>query len=195
MRKKMRTSSFTAQTRALSLILCLFACGCQPKPSIIKGAFQVEREVNPDAKGDARPVVVRVYELKSLAVFNSSDYFSLFDHAKDTLGADLVTPEKIIQLMPCDRNAFETKLQPDTRFIGVVAAFRDVENSDWRASAPITPNKVSPLTIKLHDRTVVIDVTKPVAPARDAKKKGDLQGDPCVSSVTPSHTSAAILQP
>jgi type VI secretion system protein VasD len=115
--------------------------------------------VNPDARGRASPVVVRLLELKTLAAFESADFFSLFDRDKDTLGAELVAREEL-QLQPGEKKTLQRSLPPETKYLGVVAAFRDLERARWRASIPVMPNQTTPLTIKVEPRAVSISTNK-----------------------------------
>ena len=57
--------------------------------------------VNPDARKRPSPVVLRVYELKSNALFESADFVSLFEKDQAVLGAELVSREEVI-LQPND---------------------------------------------------------------------------------------------
>jgi type VI secretion system protein VasD len=131
------------------------ACASTPKPTIIQAELKALPAVNPDARGRPSPIVIKLFELKSLAVFNSADFFSLFDHGRDTLSADLVAQEEY-ELAPGAGRKFERTLQADTRFIGVVAAYRDLEHSTWRAAVPVTPSQTTPITITLDANKVVI---------------------------------------
>jgi type VI secretion system protein VasD len=145
----------------LALCLSLFGlggCASPPKPpppTIIQAAVDVRPSVNPDARGRPSPVVVRYYELKSLAAFNSADFFSLFERDKETLGAELVDREEF-QLKPGDKREFEKKLQAGTHYVAVVAAFRDLEHAQWRATFAVVPEKVSPIAIRLEGSAVSI---------------------------------------
>lgn len=135
------------------------ACASPPKPpppTIVQASVEAMANVNPDARGRPSPVVVKFYELKSLAVFDSADFFSLFERDREVLGGELVAREEF-QLIPGGRRTFERTLQPDTRYLGVVAAFRDLERSTWRAAVPVTPNKTVPLAIKLDAGKVVME--------------------------------------
>lgn len=142
----------------LLLLLAAALAGCgsaPPKPTVIQTAVEVDAGVNPDVRGRASPVILRVLELKSLAAFEGADFFSLFDRDKETLGAELVGREEYI-LQPGEKKRFERTLQPETRFVGVVAAFRDLERARWRAATAVVPNKTTPLVIKLEPRAVSI---------------------------------------
>lgn len=130
-----------------------------PKPTIMTATIDATAAVNPDAKGRASPIVVRWFELKSLSTFASADYFSLWDHERETLSGDILGREEL-QLHPNTQRKLERTLQMETRYIGVIAAFRDLERSNWRASVAAIaaqPNQQKQtIIIKLDARGVSI---------------------------------------
>jgi len=126
-----------------------------PPPTVIKVNVEVVPGVNPDSRGRASPVVVKFFELKSLAAFESADFFSLFEKDKETLGAESVAREEM-QLQPQENRKFERELQPETRFVGAVAAFRDLERATWRAAVAVPAHKTTPVTIRLDARSVAL---------------------------------------
>lgn len=130
-------------------------CSSAPKPTVVAATVQAADNLNPDATGRPSPLVVRVYELKALSAFNDADFFSLWDRDQQTLGADLNGREELV-LRPGDSHNMVRVTKPDTGFIGVVAAFRDLERAKWRANVAVVPNKTLPVTIKLNDRAVEI---------------------------------------
>ena len=138
--------------------LSLAGCASAPKPpppTVIQVDLEVAPGVNPDLRGRASPVVMKFFELKSLAAFEGADFFSLFEKEKETLGADLVAREEY-QLQPQENRKFERTLQRDTRYVGVVAAFRDLERAKWRASLAVPAEKATPVTIQVGARSVSI---------------------------------------
>ena len=133
------------------------AVGCGSSPPLLHGAINVDPNVNPDRAGRPSPIVVRIYELKSVAAFNGADFFALFDNEGAALSGELVGREEF-QLQPGETRQYRRQLQPDTKFIGVVGAFRDLEQSRWRQTVPV-PSKRSPtITIGLQARAVTIAV-------------------------------------
>jgi len=129
-------------------ILCgLAGCASAPKPIAVKASLEAQKTVNPDLRGRPSPVVVRVYALKSLAAFNGADFFSLFEKDKEVLGADLLDREEL-QLVPGQQRDLQKAFPPETRHIAVIAAFRDLERSQWRATADIPP-KQTKITAKI----------------------------------------------
>lgn len=97
-----------------------------------------EAGVNPDDKGRAAPILVRIYELKSEGVFEAADYFSLSSNDKALIGSEMLVRDEFI-LRPGDVKTIRRKSHPDLAAIGVVAGYRDLAQADWRAVQKIDP--------------------------------------------------------
>lgn len=140
----------------ICLLTLLSACGSSPpQPTIITAAVDAAADLNPDSRGRPSPLVLRLFELKTLAAFNSADFFSLWDRETETLGAELVAREEF-QLRPGEDATFERTLQADTAHVAVIGAFRDLERAQWRAAVAVKPNQKQSLTIKLDARSATI---------------------------------------
>ena len=141
--------------RALQgLTLALFALlsGCSspppaPKPTSVKATVQAAADVNPDTRQRASPLVVRIYELKSAAAFEASDFLSLYDRDQATLGAEMVGREEFT-MRPGETRPWEKTLGPEVRFIGVMAAYRDIERARWKTLIAVKPGLKNAVTIK-----------------------------------------------
>jgi type VI secretion system protein VasD len=126
-------------------------------PPLLQGSIKADAATNPDAHGRPSPIVVRVYELKALGAFNAADFFSLVDKESETLGGELVGREEY-DLRPAEVKPYKRQLQPDTKFIGVVAAFRDLENSRWRQSAAVPAKREVTITVGVEARAVTVAI-------------------------------------
>jgi type VI secretion system protein VasD len=126
-----------------------------PKPTAIQASIQVSAQINPDPNGRPSPIVLRFYELKSLSNFNGADFFLLYDQEAHVLGPEMVSRE-VMELNPGMQRSFERQLQPETRFIGVIAAFRAIEQAHWRAAEAIPEHRTTPLIINVNRLTVSI---------------------------------------
>jgi type VI secretion system protein VasD len=113
------------------LFLGLLA-GCSGVTSI-KAEMRAEMDLNPDFNGRPSPLVVRFYELKSLSVFNSADFFNLFEQDVALLGDELQMRDELA-FQPGEVKNLERDLRPDTRYLGILGAYRDIENARWRNS-------------------------------------------------------------
>ena len=130
-------------SRPLSLLLPgLLAlgvlAGCSSVSSI-KADMHADNGLNPDLNGRPSPLVVRLYELKSLSVFNNADFFNLFEQDVALLGDELQMRDELA-FQPGENKTLQRELRPDTRYIGIVGAYRDIENARWRNSIPIAPH-------------------------------------------------------
>jgi len=137
-----------------------------PKPALVVPDrdllldIRAGSQVNPDHLNRPSPVVVRAYLLRAELTFRSADFFSLFERDAATLGTDLVAREEF-QLRPGRVVSITRSLPPQARFLGIVAAFRELEKSTWRASSslPAAPAATAeppdkPITVPVR---VVID--------------------------------------
>jgi type VI secretion system protein VasD len=102
---------------------------------------------------------VRFYELSSLGNFKSADFFALYEQDEEVLGTDLQAREEI-QLAPGETRSFERELQAETRYVAVIAAFRDIENADWRSSIEVELNDTTPVIVKLEKLTISMEIKK-----------------------------------
>jgi len=137
----------------------LAACGAPPpKPVVTNVALTLNAaaDANPDARGRASPLTVRVYVLKSPGPFEGADFFSLFEKDTATLGPELIKREELL-LRPGDSKKLEFTLEPDAKTIAVLAAYRDLERARWRDVRPLEVGKPNTLTVNLAARQVRIE--------------------------------------
>ncbi len=137
---------------ALSLTVLLSCASCAklfgPRATVAEIDLRASAGLNPDVSGRASPLRLRFYELKSISVFNSADFFSLYDRDKEVLGADIVVREEI-QVEPGMQKNFTRKPGPDTKFIAVLAPYRDLDHAKWRATMEVPANKTTQIELKL----------------------------------------------
>jgi type VI secretion system protein VasD len=145
---------------ALGVALLLSACASKPPPpASVTGTVQASAQVNPSASKRPSPLLIRVYELKSAAGFNAADFMSLYQRDQSELGGDLLAKEEFV-LNPGESKTFAKTLAPDTRFIGVVAAYRDLEHAKWRTVVPVLPNQPQKVTVSAGELAVEAAITK-----------------------------------
>jgi len=146
---------------ALGVALVLSACGSKPpaKPASVTGTVQASMQVNPSASKRPSPLLIRIYELKSAANFNAADFMSLYQRDQGELGADLLAKEEFV-LNPGESKIFAKTLAPDTRFLGVVAAYRDLEHAKWRTVVAVQPNQPQKVTVTAGELAVEAAISK-----------------------------------
>ena len=109
-------------------------------------------DANPDSSGRPSPIVVRVYQLKTDAAFNAAEFFPLFDDEQKVLGAELISRDEFV-LAPAETRTIDVALSGDTRYVGAVAAFRDIRNAQWRVLVP-APKKG--LTVAVEKARIIV---------------------------------------
>jgi type VI secretion system protein VasD len=110
-----------------------------PRPGGLVINVTASAGVNPNANNRPSPVVVRLYELKASAQFESADFLSLYDKDQSVLGADIVSRDEFV-LAPGDKKAI---------------TFRDLERARWRAVAAVQPNKNNVIAITVDGISVL----------------------------------------
>ncbi|MGV2293368.1 type VI secretion system lipoprotein TssJ [Trinickia sp. YCB016] len=137
-------SILTAAT--LAGVALLPACASdEPKPKEtirLELTVRAKSDVNPDDRGRAAPIVVRIYELKNDNAFKAADFFTLQTQDKTMLADDVVKRDEL-QLRPGDHQTIVRRPDQATTAIGVIAAYRDLPNSVWRSvyTVPAAPDK------------------------------------------------------
>ncbi|WP_175693567.1 type VI secretion system lipoprotein TssJ [Burkholderia ambifaria] len=162
----------TVATLACALALSACASSGEPKPKEpirLDMRVNARPDVNPDDRGRAAPIVVRIYELKNDGAFNAADFFTLQTQDKTVLAGDVVKRDEL-QLRPGEHQTLVRRPDPATTTIGVIAAYRDLPNAVWRAvyTMPAAPDKAwyrlfTPklkLTIDLEAKAVKITEAK-----------------------------------
>ncbi|RCU52741.1 MULTISPECIES: type VI secretion system lipoprotein TssJ [Corallincola] len=141
------------------IIGLLFFClvGCQAVNAVVEPYtylnFHVADDSNPDAKGRPSPVVVKVYELSSRTVFDSQDFFTLYDEPESVLGPDLLVKDEF-EFEPGAVSEFKMKINPNVRYAGVLVAYRDIENAKWREVIEIDTTAYDDLDVYIEELAV-----------------------------------------
>lgn len=93
-------------------------------------------QVNLDLNGRPSPLVVRLLELKHPVAFENADFFSLYERPKASLSPDLVTSEEL-EVRPGERVDLKLSVEPGSRYVAVLAAYRDLPQTQWRYVVPL----------------------------------------------------------
>ncbi|TCU92996.1 type VI secretion system lipoprotein TssJ [Paracandidimonas soli] len=130
MKLRMRLSRFP-----WIVLLAFVLAACASTSSKLASPYVVEVEagkaVNPTEDGRAAPVQVTVYELSSRQAFDHADFFALFERPREALAQDLLHLEQFV-LQPGESRSIERPGKLEAKWLGVVVAFRDIDNAGWR---------------------------------------------------------------
>jgi type VI secretion system protein VasD len=154
----------------LALVVALAAAACakppqlpppaeppKPKPVEAHVTIAAHADTNPDATGRPSPVVVRVYQLKADVAFTGADFFGLFDDEEKVLGPELINRAEFV-LAPSEHRSINVPVAAEARFVGVIAAFRDIRNSEWRVLVPTWREGVRHVTVAVERARIVLSL-------------------------------------
>jgi len=168
----MTARSSTLVVCSLMLMLACGACGKTPPPAALppitiaappetktKSALTLaaSADTNPDASGRPSPVVVRVYQLKTDAAFKGAEFFALYDDEQKVLGQELISKDEFV-LAPSEKKTIDVAVARDTRFVGALAAFRDIRNAQWRGL--VAAPQRSSLHVTIERARIVLSVVE-----------------------------------
>ncbi|EJK99228.1 MULTISPECIES: type VI secretion system lipoprotein TssJ [Pseudomonas] len=105
-------------------------------------------QLNLDLNGRPSPVVVRLFELKHPVAFENADFFSLYERARETLSPDLVSSEEL-ELRPGETTELRLSIAGGSRYVGVLAAYRDLPHIRWRYTLPIPAKQLTKANLTL----------------------------------------------
>lgn len=134
----------------------LFAEEPEPTPVYtIDLNISAGNKLNPDLENRASPVVLRIYQLKSGDTLKNSDFFEVYENDEVLLGKD-ITYRKELELKPNDELVLSSKLKEETLFLGVFAAFRDLDEAVWQLVVEIKPEHTNSFEVSLDQFVVAI---------------------------------------
>lgn len=106
--------------------------------------------LNPDINGRPSPVVVRLLELRNPVAFETRDFFSLYERGGEALAQDLVAREEL-ELRPGDGVELKLRVEPGSRYVGVMAAYRNLPETRWRYVIELAPERLTRAELSLSD--------------------------------------------
>ncbi|PNG12277.1 type VI secretion system lipoprotein TssJ [Stutzerimonas stutzeri] len=116
-------------------------------------SLQGSDRLNPDLNDRPSPIVIRLLELKHPVAFENADFFSLYQRPKEALSPDLVIQEEL-ELRPGEQRDLKLFVQEGSRYVGVLAAYRDLPESSWRFVIPLEHRAQNRIELRLDERGI-----------------------------------------
>ena len=141
---------------ALAALAVLSGCSAlSPNSDLTKLdlSLQGSDQLNPDLNGRPSPVVIRLLELKHPVAFENADFFSLYQRPKEALSPDLVIQEEL-ELRPGEQRDLKLFVQDGSRYVGVLAAYRDLPESSWRFVIPLQHKAQNRIELRLDEHGI-----------------------------------------
>jgi type VI secretion system protein VasD len=132
----MHLTTISRVLACLALCFVLGACATSRNTDSVqlRTRLTAAKDLNPDASGRPSPLVLRVFELRTESEFTGAEFFALYEREKQTLSATLVGSQEF-ELQPGETRQLNLTFPRETRYVGVIAAYRDIRGARWRAVA------------------------------------------------------------
>ena len=116
-------------------------------------------KLNPDIENRASPIVIRIYQLTHIDSFNNSDFFALYENDQSILAKDLKYREEM-EIKPSLISSKSLEINPNSKYIAVLAAFRDLDKAQWKSILKIDPLNLQSLKLNLGEFDVTLGVNE-----------------------------------
>jgi type VI secretion system protein VasD len=140
----------------LGVVLLLVGCSAL-SPYSTQSRLELELtasdQLNPDINGRPSPIVLRLMELENPVLFETVDFFGLYSQAKELLAPDLVASEEL-ELRPGERLQLKLHVKDGSRYVGVLAAYRDLPETKWRHVIRVSPDDITRVELSLDQRGI-----------------------------------------
>jgi len=135
----------------LALLAAMTLTGCSSLSSDMSKldlSLSGSDTLNPDLNGRPSPIVIRLIELKHPVAFQNADFFSLYERPREALSPDLVASEEI-ELRPGEKRDLKLSVQDGSRYVGVLAAYRDLPETQWRYVIEVPAKQITRADLSL----------------------------------------------
>ncbi|EAQ66486.1 lipoprotein, putative [Marinomonas sp. MED121] len=121
--------------------------------------FNIETLDDINAYGDqqARPIVIRIYQLSESGVFENTEFLDLFSKDRESLAETLIDVTSLAPMLPGKVQQLTLDVQQKSRFIAVLGEFADYANAEVKAYVALveTPEKY-PVYIRVSGKKIAI---------------------------------------
>lgn len=125
-------------------LAAVFLSGCAATANKIAVPYAIHfhgsSDQNPNAQNQAAPIQIMVFQLKAKDKFEAADYFGLQQQADALLGDQLLSQDALMLLPEAEQN-IEAAGHVEARYVGIVAGFRELNQSQWRLVVPLPEAK------------------------------------------------------
>jgi type VI secretion system protein VasD len=143
--------------RRLALAAPLALGGCSlfgSSDTELELSIRAGERINVNELEQPSPVVLRIYELRTTEGFLAADFFDLYDREQTRLGTELLGRREVTLIPGRTVTQDRRKLAEETRHLGALAAFRDLDGAEWRVAAPIRQGRVNRLSLVAEGRGI-----------------------------------------
>ena len=147
---------------SLSTIFILSGCGIfggtsEPEAITVDLIISASKKLNPDMENRASPIVIRIYQLTQIDTFNNSDFFALYENDQTLLAKDLKYREEL-EIQPGQSTTTSLEVSANSKYIAVLAAYRDLDKAQWKSFLEINPINLQPMKIEVGESAIILKI-------------------------------------
>lgn len=133
-------------TFGLVSVVGLTACSKPPPPEeaepcdrqVLTAAIISTAHINPAENGEARPVQLRLYQLKNDVAFRNSSFEQVWKADEEKLAEDLLDRQEF-PVYPDARKQVDFERNPEAQYIVAAALFRTPRGKQWFTTFELPP--------------------------------------------------------
>lgn len=137
-----------------TLSLVLTACSLGQNETLLHLTLVASEDQNPDVNQRPSPMIIKLVEMTSASAFTNGDFFALYGATAETLGPDFIVSETLA-VRPGETVELYLKLRPNSKYVGVVAAYRQLYGDNWRYVLPLVSGKLNTVELALTREQLV----------------------------------------
>lgn len=127
-----RINSLIQYLLLMLMVFSILSCASSGQPKkVISLSLVASADLNPDINNRPSPVAVTIYQLTNASSFRKSDYMSLSENSKVSLGRDLIAINNLT-LRPGQVLDLEYPVAKSERAFAIVVGYRVIEASGWQ---------------------------------------------------------------
>jgi len=155
------TNRFNSFVLLLFLTLSMSACSMfsssdeEEEPVELKMILQASDNINPSPESKGNPVVINLYQLKSVDAFKSAQVLDLFEKDISILAEDLVKKQTFASVLPLEKRVDTLAIAQGTKYLAVFVQFSNYSQAKTKAWLEIKElEDIEHVTISIDSLTV-----------------------------------------
>ena len=141
------------------LVFSLVGCGTTRElldiDTAAKFTITTSADLNPDRDGRPSPIVIKMFALADDRQFKREDFLSLYENPAERLGSDLIESYELKEFSPDETREETLALTPETRFVGIMAAYVQYDVAQALLIVPVTAHKTTKYSIRAERLRIV----------------------------------------
>ncbi len=141
------------------IVVSVLLIGCVKSANTAQINMQAAQYLNPDVGGRASPLVVTIYQLKKPFSFKQASFSALENNSAQVLGNDIID-KQTVEIRPGQKQTITESLAQNTHYIGIIAAYRNIDQAAWRKVIKVKPKENATIKLDLESQGLMARLLK-----------------------------------